>query len=175
MSTQQWPQTLTNWFSFPLFLPTLCPSRIAAEVGRRLDTISIHLYSLSPSCTRESNSCFPGFVQLGMHCPCSPLIQHQCCFPWPAASQDEKAGGLGLGCLCCRESGYFLMTHECSLLSNWGTAEVLPHTPCCYRTCLAQPSLRHQCPMGALVFRATLRETELSLEAQPRCMPKHCV
>lgn len=34
------------------------PSRVAAEVGRRLDTISIHLYSLLPLASRKSTS-FP--------------------------------------------------------------------------------------------------------------------
>lgn len=124
----------------------LCPSRIAAEVGRRLDTISIHLYSLSPSCTRESNSCFPGFVQLGMHALPVPWSSAGALCPWPAANQDEKAGGLGLGCPRCRESHYSLMTHGSLLLSNWGAAEMLPRTLCCCRTCLAQPSPRHHCP-----------------------------
>lgn len=85
---------------------------------------------------------------------------------WTAASQDEKAGGLGLGRLCYRESHYLLITHASLLLSNVGVGRENSRGAALYPMLLwnlpapTKPML--PVPMTALALHAALRETKLS-------------
>lgn len=114
--------------SFFFLFFSLCPPRIAAEVGRRLDTISIHLYSLPALAATESHSYFPGFVQLGTHAP-----------PIPWHPKSAQALGPLLKLLCLMDSAW---TRSESPWSAGAWRSVLPGGSLC--------SLATQCSLAAL-------------------------